>query len=74
MDKFLQFLMQLSACNMSVFSFPDDNFSKYQWIFTKLGICIDIVGICFGIANGQMSIFDRDLPAIHPYFHFRTLT
>ena len=29
----------------SDFSFPDDNLSKYQWIFTKLGMCIDIVEI-----------------------------
>ena len=26
-------------------SFPDDNLSKHQWIFTKLGMCIDIVEI-----------------------------
>ena len=37
------------------FSFPDDNLSKHQWIFTKLGVCIDIVKIWFGIANGQIS-------------------
>ena len=36
-------------------SFPDDNLSKCQWIFTKLGVCIDIVEIWFGIANGQIS-------------------
>ena len=36
-------------------SFQDDNFSKHQWIFTKLGMCIDIVEIWFGIANGQIS-------------------
>ena len=24
----------------SVFSFPDDIFSKYQWDFTTLGICM----------------------------------
>ena len=36
---------------MSIFSFLDDNLSKYQWIFTKLGKCIDIVEICFGIAS-----------------------
>ena len=49
-----------SARHPSVrFSFPDDNLSKHQWIFTKLGICIDIVEIWFGIANGQISsIFD----------------
>ena len=37
------------------FLFPDDNLSKHQWIFTKLGMCIDIVEIWFGIANGQIS-------------------
>ena len=43
-----------------IFSFLDNNLSKYQWIFTKLGVCIDIVEIWFGIANGQISsIFDR---------------
>ena len=58
--KFYEFLTELSAHNMSVFSFLDENFSKYQLIFTKLGVCIDIVEICFGIANGQISsIFDR---------------
>ena len=37
------------------FSILDDNLSKNQWIFTKLGMCIDIVEILFGIANGQIS-------------------
>ena len=36
------------------FSFPDDTLSKLQWIFTKLGMCIDIVEIWFGIADGQI--------------------
>ena len=36
------------------FSFLDDNLSKHQWIFTKFGICIDIMEIWFGIANGQI--------------------
>ena len=36
-------------------SFLDDNLSKRKWIFTKLDICIDIVEIWFGIANGQIS-------------------
>ena len=43
--------IRLSVC----YSFPDDNLSKHQWIFTKLGMCIDIVDIWFGIANGQIS-------------------
>ena len=34
----------------SVFSFRDDNLSTCEWVFTKLGMCIDIVEICF--ANG----------------------
>ena len=58
--KFHPFLTTLSARNMSIFSFLDDNFNKYQWIFTKLGMCIDILDIGFGIANGQISsVFDR---------------
>ena len=36
-------------------SFQDDNLSKHRWIFIKLGMCIDIVDIWFGIANGQIS-------------------
>ena len=27
--------------------FPDDNLSKHQWIFTKLGMCIDIEEVWF---------------------------
>ena len=42
------------------FRLPDDNLSKFRWIFTKLGMRIDIVEIWFGIAYGQISsIFDR---------------
>ena len=56
----------------SVFSFSGDNFSKWQWIFMKLGVCIDIVEIWLGIAYGQISlIFDSYLSAIRPYFRFR---
>ena len=42
------------SCMSVHFSFLDDNLSKHQWIFTKLGMCIDIVDIWFGIANGQI--------------------
>ena len=43
-------------------SFPDDNLSKHQWIFTKLSMCIDIVEIWFGTANGQISSnFEADI-------------
>ena len=45
MGKFCGYLTELFTCDMSVFSFSEDNFSKYQWIFTTLGTCIDIVQI-----------------------------
>ena len=46
------------------FSFLDDNLSKRQWIFTKLGLCIDFVEIWFGNANGQIltELSARDTP------------
>ena len=63
MGKFRQVLMELSARDTPIFSFPDDNLSKHQLIFTKLGMCIDIVEIWFGIANGKISsIFDGICP------------
>ena len=55
MGKFRQFLTELSARDMPIFSFPDYNLSIRQGIFTKLAICIDIKDIWFGIANGQIS-------------------
>ena len=58
MDKFHQFLTVIAG-KRSDFSFPDDNLSKCQWIFTKLSKCIDIFEVRVGIANGQISsIFD----------------
>ena len=51
MGKFRQTFTELSARDTPIFSFPDDNLSKPQWIFTKLGVCIDIVKVWFGIAN-----------------------
>ena len=67
-----------SACRTSVrpsvrISFPENNLSKYQWNFAKLGMCIDIMEIWFGIASGQISsIFDevicpRDVVVSFPY-------
>ena len=59
MGKLRQILMELSARDMPIFSFPDDNLSKSQGILTKLGTCIDMKEIWFGIANGQISsMFD----------------
>ena len=43
MGKFRKILTELSARDTPIFSFPDDNLSKHKWIFTKLGMCIDIV-------------------------------
>ena len=62
MGKFHQFLTELSARDTSVFSFLDD---KYQWIFTKLGMCIGILEICFGIANGQIFVHFLTELSIH---------
>ena len=68
MGKYPQFLTAFSASLMSVFLFPADNSSKCQWIFTKLGMCIDIVEIWFRIVNRQiLSIFDSYLPTTCPY-------
>ena len=52
----------------SIFSFLECNFSKYQWIFSKLGLCIDIAEIWFGVADGQiLSIFDRFICRQHDH-------
>ena len=48
----------------------------HQWIFTKFGVCIDIM-VWFGIADGQiLSVFDSYLPAtdLYMYFHFWMIT
>ena len=51
---------QFSSGHTFIFLFPDDNLSKYQSIFTKLVLCLDIVEVWFGIADGRiLSIFDR---------------
>ena len=42
-------LVYPSVVHPSVFSFPNNNLSKYQWIFTKLGTWIDILKCCFGM-------------------------
>ena len=55
----------LSIClliHLSIFSFPNGNLSNYPWIFIKLGMCVIIVEIWFGITNGQiLSVFDSYL-------------
>ena len=57
-------------CPSVRFLFLNDNLNKHQWIFTKLGVCIDIVEIWFGIANGQiLSVLWSYLPKT-PIFSF----
>ena len=48
-------VIELSARHTSIFSFSDDNLSKFHWIFTKLGVCSDAVEIWYGIDNGRIS-------------------
>ena len=57
----------------SIISFPDDNLSKHQWIFTKLGMCIDIVEVWFGVVNGQISFILTEL-STRDIFCSRTIT
>ena len=47
MGKFRKISTELSARDMPIFPFPDDNLSKYQGILTKLGTCIDIKKVWF---------------------------
>ena len=54
-----------------VFRFLDDNISKHQWIFTKLGLSIDVVEIWFEIANGKLSLdFDGVICPRHAHILF----
>ena len=65
-----------SAHHMSIFSFLDDKLSKCQLAFTKLSLCIDIVDICFGIANGKLSsVFELSThhKTVMGYYCFRFL-
>ena len=52
MGKFSNFLAAVCPLHVCIW-FPDDNLSKCKWIFSKIGICIDIVKVWFGIANRQ---------------------
>ena len=52
-------------------SFLDDNSSKHQWIFTKLGMCIDIVEIWLGLLMCKLRQILTELPARDtPIFSF----
>ena len=70
--KLHQFLTDLSARDMSIFSFLDNNFIKCQWIFTRLGMCIDIVKIWFWIVNEQIWSILTELSAYYKsVFYFQ---
>ena len=58
-----QILTQLSARDMPIFSIPDDNLSKYQWIFAKLGMCIDMWRSSLGLLIGKFCQFLTELSA-----------
>ena len=64
-----------SVVRPSIFLFTNNYLNKCKQIFTKLGMCIDIIEIWFGIAYAQiLSIFDSCLPATCPYFHLQKIT
>ena len=66
---------EVYICPLSLFSFPDNNFSRYQWIFTKLCMCIDIVEICIELLMVKFHQFLTELSAHHMivagYYHFK---
>ena len=63
MGKCRQILTELSARDRPIFSFPDDNLSKHQWIFTKLGMCIDIVRSALVLLMGKFRQILTELSA-----------
>ena len=73
MGKFLSIFDRVICPQGFVYLFPKNNHSKYLLAFTKLGICIDIVEIWFGISIRQISsIFDRvtagDMIVFHVFY------
>ena len=59
MGKFSQFLTVFCPPHIRI-SFLDDNLRKSQWIFSKLGLCIDIIEVWFWTAYEEtLLIFDR---------------
>ena len=57
---------------MSVFSFLDDNFSKYQWIYTKLGIALILWRSALGLLMGKFRPFLTELSACNTsVFYFQ---
>ena len=78
MGKFRPILTELSARDTPIVSFPDDNLCKCQVILTKLGTCIDIKEIWFGIIDGAVwflfSVITKNTPIqIYRKFHLQKL-
>ena len=68
-------VVRVSVICPSVFSFPDNNLSKYQWILVILGMCIDIVEIGLGLSTGKFVNFSRSyLLETDLYFPFHIIT
>ena len=60
MGKFHHFLTELSAGDTSGFGFQTITSVNVNVFLTKLPMCIDIIEVCFGNANGQiLSTFDK---------------
>ena len=62
MGIFCQFFTELSDLNTNIFHFWMI-VSIYQWIFTKLGMCIAIMEIWFKTAIGKFGQFLTELSA-----------
>ena len=61
--------LHVSVRDTSIFSFPDDNLSKWQGLLTKLAICIDIIKIWFRIVICPSVIFFPDIFAMITLIH-----
>ena len=61
--QFCQFLRELSVRDMSVFLFPDDNFSQYQWIFIKQMGALVLWRPGLGLLMGKFRQFLTELSA-----------
>ena len=48
----------------SVFSFPDDNLSNFQWLFIKLGLGMNIMEIWIGLLMNNVGQLFTELSAL----------
>ena len=71
MDKFCQFLIELSAYSRSVFSFPDDNLVNVNAFSPNLVCALTLWRSALGLLMGKFCQFFTELSAATcPYFHF----